>query len=500
MSIIDNLWLGLSVAVTPYNILFCLIGCLIGTLIGVLPGLGPVATLAMLLPITFHLTPEAALIMLAGIYYGAQYGGSTTAILVNIPGESSSVVTCLDGHKMAQLGRAGAALAIAAISSFVAGTIATILIAYASPPLATLAIRFQAPEYFSLLLLGLVGAIILAHGSILRAIGMILLGMLFGMVGTDTSTAVLRFTFGLPELFDGMGFVPIAMGVFGISQIIRNLDGEEKHGSIAKIGSLLPNRQEVKESTMPALRGTLIGSLLGVLPGGGGVLASYASYAIEKKLSRNPGRFGHGAPAGVAGPEAANNAAAQTSFIPMLTLGLPSNAVMAVMIGALTIHGVIPGPRVITQQPELFWGLIASMWIGNLMLLVINLPLIGMWVSLLRVPYRVMFPAILLICAIGVFSISNATFDLYTTAFFVVLGYILYRLQFEPAPLALGFILGPLFEENLRRAMLMSRGDPSIFLQRPISLGLLIVTLSVILVIVLPSVRRKREETFEEEE
>ncbi len=498
MEILDNLIFGFGVSLSPQNILFCFIGAMVGTLIGVLPGIGPLATLAMLLPATFYLPPVPALIMLAGIYYGAQYGGSTTAILVNMPGESSSVVTCLDGYQMARNGRAGAALAIAALGSLFAGTVATLLIAVASPPLSRLALKFLAAEYFSLMVLGLVGSVVLARGSLLKAVAMVFLGLLLGLVGTDVNSGRERFTFEIPMLGDGIGFVVVAMGLFGLAEIFANLEKKEQRKADAVIGSLMPTREEFRRAIPAVLRGTTLGSILGVLPGGGALLASFAAYAFEKKVSRNPEKFGHGAVEGVAAPEAANNAGAQTSFIPLLTLGIPGNPVMALMIGAMMIQGISPGPQVMTQQPELFWGIITSMWVGNLMLVIINLPMIGMWVQLLKVPYRLLFPSILLLCAVGVYSLNNSTFEIALTALFGLMGYVFYKLGCEPAPLVLGFILGPLMEENLRRAMLLSRGDPLVFVQRPISLVLLLMAVGLLLLVVLPTFRKTREEAFKE--
>jgi TctA family transporter len=497
--VFDNLALGMSVALGLQNLFFCFIGALVGTMIGVLPGIGPVATVAMLLPITFYLHPVSALIMLAGIYYGAQYGGSTTAILVALPGESSSVVTVLDGHQMAKQGRAGSALAIAAIGSFFAGCFATVLIALFSPPLSLLAQQFGPADYFSLMVFGLIAAIVLAHGSPVKAVAMVLLGLLLGLVGTDVNSGAQRFTFGLQELSDGIGFVPLAMGVFGIAEIITNLERTEIRGIAAKIERLWPTRQDFSQSWPAILRGTFLGSFLGVLPGGGALLSSFAAYTLEKKIAKDPSRFGRGAIEGVAAPESANNAGAQTSFIPMLTLGIPPNPVMALMVGAMTIHGIVPGPQVMQKQPELFWGMIASMWLGNLMLVIINLPLIGIWVSLLRVPYRLLFPAILIFCAIGVYSVNNQMFEVLLTALFGVLGYVFMKLGCEPAPLLLGFILGPLMEENLRRALLLSRGDPSVFATRPISAAMLVLAALLLVTVILPAVRSKREEIFTED-
>src|SRR6201994_3202996 len=441
MDLFINLAHGFSVALSPMNLLFCLIGALVGTLIGVLPGVGPVATIAMLLPITFGLPPVGALIMLAGIYYGAQYGGSTTSILVNIPGEATSVVTCLDGHQMARQGRAGAALSIAAIGSFIAGCVSTVLVAALGVPLTSIALLFGPAEYFSLMVLGLIFAVVLAKGSVLKAIAMIVLGLLMSMVGSDIETGASRMAFNIPELADGLGFATVAMGVFGFAEIIRNLDAGaamDRNLVQQKITGLMPTKKDFMDS-LPAIgRGTVLGSILGILPGGGAVIASFAAYTFEKKIAKDPSRFGRGAIEGVAAPESANNAAAQTSFIPLLTLGIPPNAVMALMVGAMTIHGIIPGPQVMTKQPDLFWGLICSMWVGNLMLVIINLPLVGLWVRLLRVPYRMLFPAIIIFCAIGVYSINNSAFDIVMTGLFGVVGYWLVKHDFEPAPMLLG--------------------------------------------------------------
>ncbi|GAA5236736.1 tripartite tricarboxylate transporter permease [Verticiella sediminum] len=501
MELLSNLALGFSVAFTPENLFYAFLGALLGTLIGVLPGIGPLATIAMLLPITYVLPPVAGLIMLAGIYYGAQYGGSTTAILVNLPGEISAVVTVIDGHQMARNGRAGSALAIAAIGSFFAGSVATLLLAAFSPPLAEVAFKFGPAEYFSLMVLGLIGAVVLASGSLLKAICMILLGLLLGMVGTDVNSGVARYAFNIPELQDGIDFAAVAMGVFGFAEVLNNLELREKRVSLtSKIGSLYPNKQEFMESAPAVLRGTAIGSVLGILPGGGAVLSSFASYTLEKKISKTPERFGKGHPAGVAGPESANNAAAQTSFIPLLTLGIPGNAVMALMVGAMTIHNIQPGPQVISSHPELFWGLIASMWIGNLMLVILNLPLVGMWVKLLQVPYKILYPAILVFCSVGVYTLNYNVFDIYVTAAFGLIGYVWAKLKCEGAPLLLGLVLGPMMEENFRRALLLSRGDFMTFVERPLSAVLLGIALVLVIFVTLPAIRKKREETFVEED
>ena len=500
--LLSNLALGFSVAGTPTNIGFCLLGALVGTLVGVLPGIGTVATVAMLLPITFGLPPVGALIMLAGIYYGAQYGGSTTSILVNIPGEATSVVTCLDGHQMARQGRAGAALSIAALGSFFAGCVATVLVAALGPPLTALALHFGPAEYFALMLLGLIFAVVLAHGSVVKSIAMVLTGLLLSMIGSDLETGAGRMNFGLPELSDGIGFTNIAMGLFGFAEIIRNLEmsAESREVLHAKISGLMPTRQDLKDATGPVIRGTVVGSLLGILPGGGAVVSSFAAYTLEKRIAKRPERFGRGAIEGVAAPEAANNAAAQTSFIPLLTLGIPPNAVMALMVGAMTIHGIVPGPEVMTKQPELFWGMIASMWLGNLMLVIINLPLVGVWVSLLRVPYRLLFPSIIVFCCIGIYSINSAPSDMLIAALFGLFGYWLIKHDFEPAPLVLAFVLGPLMEENLRRAMLIARGDATVFVTRPISGGLILLAVILLTIAALPMIRKRREEVFVESE
>ena len=501
MEILNNLMTGFSAAGTLQNIGFAMIGCLVGTLIGVLPGIGPIPTLAMLLPITYGLDPLTSLIMMSGIYYGAQYGGSTTSILINMPGESSSVVTCIDGYQMAQRGRAGAALAVAALGSFFAGCVGTLFIAAFGPPLASFAQKFNSPDYFSLMVLGLVTAVILAQGSVLKAVTVTLIGLLFGLVGTDVSSGATRYTFGIQTLWDGIDFLPLVIGMFGLVEIIRNLESEniDRDPISTKMRDMWPTPQEFKEAIPAALRGTALGSLLGILPGGGAVLASFAAYTVEKKVVRNPTyAFGKGAIQGVAGPEAANNSAAQTSFIPLLTLGLPSNPIMAIMMGAMILQGIQPGSAVMTSNPTLFWGLVASMWIGNLMLVIINLPLIGRWVKLLQVPYRLLYPAIIMFCCIGVYAANSESSQLLLTVVFALFGYVLVRFGCEPAPLILGFILGPLMEENLRRSMMLSRGDPMIFLERPISATLLGITVLIIAMILLPSFRQTREEAFKE--
>ena len=499
MDMFSNLALGFGVALGLKNLALCFLGCFIGTLIGVLPGVGPIATIAMLLPITFGLDPTGALIMLAGIYYGAQYGGSTTAILVNIPGEATSVVTTLDGHQMAKQGKAGVALGLAAIGSFIAGSFATLLIAALGAPLTKLALLFGPAEYFALMVMGLCFAVVLARGSILKAFAMIMVGLLLSTVGTDLETGQERMTFGFPPLSDGVDFAVLAMGIFGFAEVIRNLENPETRDVVkGTIGKLLPSMAEMKQAIWPIMRGTGLGSILGILPGNGAVLGPFAAYTLEKKIAKDPSRFGKGALEGVAGPEAANNAGAQTAFIPLLTLGIPPNAVMALMVGAMTIHGIIPGPQVMTKNPDLFWGMIASMWIGNLMLLIINLPLVGVWVKLLKVPYRLMFPAILIFCCIGIYSINNQPMDVAFTAFFGLVGYLLIKLGFEPAPMLLGFVLGKLMEEKMRQALIISRGSFMTFVERPISAGLLVVAVVVLVIAVLPSMSKKRDEVFTE--
>jgi putative tricarboxylic transport membrane protein len=499
MELFSNLAVGFDVALTPINIVYCLIGALIGTLVGVLPGIGPVATLSMLLPVTFHLPPVAALIMLAGIYYGAQYGGSTTAILVHLPGEASSVITCLDGYQMARNGRAGAALAVAALGSLFAGLVATLVLVLFAPPLARAALVFGPAEYFSLMTLGLVTAVVLAQGGLLKAFGMIALGVLLGAVGSDVNTGTVRLTFGLIELTEGIGFVPLAMGLFAIPEIIRNLERpEDRSVLLEKIQGLWPTREESRRSVAAVLRGTGVGSVLGILPGSGSLLSSFTAYSLEKYLSKRPEEFGKGAIEGLAAPEAANNASAQTSFIPLLTLGIPSNAVMALMAGAMTIQGIQPGPQVMTARPDLFWGLIVSMLVGNVMLVVINLPLIQVWITLLKVPYRVLYLCILAFCCVGVYSLNNSSFDILLLIIFAIAGYAFAKWDLEPAPLLLAFIIGPLLEENLRRALLISGGDLSVFVTRPLSLGLLLVAGLLVVLVGLPKIGKRRDEALQD--
>jgi putative tricarboxylic transport membrane protein len=498
MDVLAGISSGFLIALTLKNILYCFSGALIGTLIGVLPGIGPLATIAMLMPFTYHVDPVSSMIMLAGIFYGAQYGGSTTSILLNLPGEASSVITCLDGHQLAKQGKAGVALSVAAVGSLVAGTIGTLAIVLLAPMLVNFAEKFGPAEYCALMTLGLVVAVVLANGSIIKAIAMVFLGVLFGLAGTDSATNAQRYTFGIFEMSDGIDFVPIAMGLFGIAEIISNLEQRTHAHGVTPISSLWPSREEIRRSIGPVLRGTAIGSLLGVLPGGGPTLAAFSSYAVEKRISKWPEQFGKGAIEGVAGPESANNAAAQTAFVPMLALGIPSNAIMALMIGAMMLQGIQPGPDVMTKRPDLFWGIIASMWVGNLMLVVINLPLVGVWVKLLSVPYRFLFPTILAFCCIGAFSLQSSTFHLLMLAGFGLLGYVFIKLGCEPAPFLLGLVLGPQLEEYFRRAMHISRGDPAIFIDRPISLALFTLTAVLLIFAALPSISRARNETFQE--
>jgi putative tricarboxylic transport membrane protein len=497
--ILSNIVMGFGIALTWQNVVLCFFGCVIGTAIGVLPGIGPLTTMALILPVTFWLSPVGALIMLSGVFYGAQYGGSTTAILVKIPGETSSVVTVLDGYAMAQRGRAGPALAIAAIGSLFAGSVVTLLIAVAGPALAKVALLFQSADYVSVMLLGLVSAVVLAHGSVLKAVGMIVLGVALGLVGTDVSTGEYRMTMGVDVLFDGIGFVPLSMGLFGLAEIMVNLESASAGEMQAKpVSGLWPTLADLKQSFPAMVRGTAVGTVFGILPGGGPTIAAFSAYSLEKKVSKSPERFGRGAIEGVAAPESANNAAAQACFIPMLSLGIPPNALMALMIGAMMIHGITPGPEIISKQPELFWGLIASMWIGNLMLVVLNLPLIGIWVKLLQVPYGYLFPSILVLCCIGTYTLSSSTGDVLVMTAFGVIGYAFRKLDCEPAPLLLGLVLGPMLEENFRRAMVLSSGDWSIFLRRPISAGFLLLAAALLVAVTLPNIRRGREEAFRE--
>jgi len=496
MELLSNLALGFGVAFSLENLAYCFAGVALGTLVGVLPGVGPLVTIAMLFPITFHLPAVPAIIMLAGIYYGAQYGGSTTSILVNLPGETASAVTCIDGYQMARQGRAGPALATAALASFFAGCVGTLLIALAGPTLGEWALKFGAAEYTAIMLMALVASAVMTQGDAVKGLAMVVLGLLIGVVGVDVNSGMARYAFGIPELVDGIGFTVVAVGLFAVAEIVLNLESREpREVYTGPVTGLMPGARDLRDAAWPTVRGTAIGAFFGVLPGAGPALSSFATYMLEKKIARDPSRFGRGAIEGVAAPEAANNAAAQTAFIPMLTLGIPATATMALMLGALTLQGIATGPQVMLEKPDLFWGLIASMWIGNFLLVVLNLPLVGLWVKLLTVPYRWLFPSIILFCCIGNFSVSNNPFDLYLCAMIGVLGYVLVKLECEPAPLLLGYVLGPLLEENLRRALLIARGDPTVFFTRPISAAFMAATVVILVVMVAPAARGMRRGT-----
>ncbi|HEX2965561.1 MAG TPA: tripartite tricarboxylate transporter permease [Syntrophorhabdaceae bacterium] len=493
MEVFNQLITGFSVALQPMNLLYCFLGTLIGTLVGVLPGLGPVAAMSLLLPATFHTTPEASIIMLAGIYYGSMYGGSTTSILMNIPGEAASIVTCLDGHEMAKRGRAGAALGMAAFGSFIAATVALIGLQLLSGPLVDFALKFGSPEYFALMVLGMTILTFLASASMLRAIMMALFGLILGCIGQDTISGSTRFTLGIPELLEGLGIVPVVMGLFGISEVLLNLEHTLKAEIFSgKVKGLFPTLKDWSRSKWAIARGTVMGFFLGILPGGGGTIAAFASYAIEKRFSAHPEEFGKGAVEGVAGPESANNAAAQGAFIPLLSLGIPSNVVMAMLIGALIIHGITPGPLLLEQHPQLFWGVVVSMYVGNMMLLVLNLPLISIWVKVLKIPYSILFPLILLLCFLGAFTINNSITDVWLMFAFGILGYLMKKLSLESAPMVLAFVLGPMLETALRQSLIKSDGSFSIFFTRPISASFLIISALLLLVPLLPKLGRKR--------
>jgi putative tricarboxylic transport membrane protein len=493
MDIVTGLGQGFAVALQPINLLYCFIGVFIGTLVGVLPGIGPVSAMSLLLPVTLSGTPESGIIMMAGIYYGSMYGGSTTSVLVNIPGEAASVVTCIDGHAMAKQGRAGPALGIAALGSFAAGTFALVALMLVAPALARVAIAFGPPEYFSLMVLGLTVLSFLSQGAMAKSLLMAAVGIILGLIGIDQITAQPRLTFDRLELLDGVGLVPIVMGLFGVAEILANLEQELKREVIkARIGGLWPSMQDWAQSKWAIVRGTLLGFFLGILPGGGAVIASFASYAIEKKISKTPERFGHGAIEGVAAPEAANNAAAGGAFIPLMTLGIPPNVVMALLLGAFIMHGLQPGPLLMIQRPDVFWGIVASMYIGNAMLLVLNMPLIGMWVQVLKLPYRILFPLILMFCIVGVFASGNASFDVLLMVIFGVLGYLMRKFGYEPAPLVLAFVLGPMLENNLRKSLILSHGDFQIFIARPISAVCLLLAVAALAAPLLPALARRR--------
>ncbi len=502
MEIFHHILYGFGVALEPINLLFCFIGVLIGTLVGVLPGIGPVAAISLLLPATFHVPPVASLIMLAGIYYGAMYGGSTTSILVNIPGEVASIVTCLDGYQMARKGRAGAALGISAFGSFIAGTLGVVGLAFVAPPLAAIALKFGPPEYFALLILGLMVVIFLAGGSMLKSLMMASLGVVIGNVGMDLISAQPRYTFGLDILVDGVGLVPAVMGLFGVSEVFLNIEAKLKEQEVFKteFKGLLPNLAEWKRSIRPITRGSIIGFFLGILPGGGAIISSFVSYGIEKRLSKHPEEFGKGAIEGVAGPESANNAAVAGAFIPLLTLGLPSNVVMAIMLGALMIYGVAPGPKLITGHPDIFWGTISSMYVGNVMLLVLNLPLIGLWVKILKIPYPILFPLILVFCLIGGYSLNNNTADVGLMLFFGVFGYLMKKFKYDAAPMVLAMVLGPILDNSLRQSLLMSGGSGMIFLTRPICLAIFAAVAATLLLPLFPIISRMRKTVGEAED
>jgi len=488
MELFNYLGIGFSVALQPVNLFYCFMGVFIGTLVGVLPGIGPVGAMSLLLPITFNSTPEGAIIMLAGIYYGAMYGGSTTSILVNIPGEAASVVTCLDGYEMAKQGRAGPALGIAAFGSFIAGTLSIVGLMLLAPPLARFALRFGPPEYFTLMVLGVTILIYLAHGSMPKALIMAAFGIALGLIGLDSISALPRFAFNRPELLDGIGLVPVVMGLFGISEVLLNVEQVIRREIVkTEFRKLLPTVRDWQNCAGPIARGSLMGFFLGILPGGGGVISSFISYALEKRVSRSPERFGKGAIEGVAGPESANNAATGGAFIPLLTLGIPSNVVIAMLLGALMIHGVTPGPLLMKQNPQVFWGVIVSMYVGNFMLLILNLPLIGIWVKILKIPYKILFPLILLFCLIGVYSVNNAVFDIYIMLIFGILGYLMRKFGYEGAPMVLAFVLGPMMEQNLRKSLILSQGDFSIFFTRPLAAISLIIS---IVLLILPMISR----------
>jgi len=494
MNLLNSVLVGFSVALQPINILFCFIGVLIGTLVGVLPGIGPVAAISLLLPMSFHLNPISGIIMLAGIYYGAMYGGSTTSILVNIPGEAASVVTCIDGYQMARQGRAGPALGISAFGSFIGGTFSVLALMVLAPPLAEIALKFGPPEYFSLMVLGLTLLAYLSSGPISKALLMAGVGLFLGTIGVDTLTGTTRFTFDTVTLMDGVGLVPVVMGIFGIGEVLSNLELKITRDIYkTKISHLLPTLQDWIDSKWAIVRGTIIGFFLGILPGGGAVISSFASYAIEKRCSKTPEKFGTGMIAGIAGPETANNAATGGAFIPLLTLGIPANAVMAVLMGALMIHGIQPGPLLIHKYPNLFWGVVTSMYIGNALLLVLNLPLIGLWVRILRIPYGILFPLILLFCLIGSYSMKNNIYDIFIMIIFGIIGYLMRKYKYDAPPLVLALVLGPMMEESLRRSLLMSQGSLLIFFQRPISALIILTAFFMLVSSLIPGFRKKKE-------
>ena len=493
MDLLNYLLLGFQVCLQPANLFLAFMGCLIGTLVGVLPGLGPAAAISLLLPTSFHLTPVGGIILLAGIYYGSMYGGSTTSILVNIPGEAASVVTCLDGYEMAKQGRAGPALGIAAIGSFIAGTAGVVGLMLVAPPLAEMALKFGPPEYTTLMILGLVVVTFLVKGSMAKALLMVAFGMFLSTIGLDAVSGVARFSFGMVELMDGIGMVPVVMGLFGISEVLINLEKTFGREILkGEIKDYLPTKEDWRKSAMPILRGSVLGFFLGILPGGGAVLGSFVSYAVEKRISKHPEKFGTGVIEGVAGPEAANNSATAGAFIPLLTLGIPSNVVMAILLGAMMIHGISPGPNLIHEHPQVFWGVIISMYIGNVMLLVLNLPLIGMWVQVLKVPYKFLFPLILLFCLIGAYSLNFATFDILIMIVFGVIGYLMKKTDYEGAPLILALVLGNLFENAARQSLMLSDGSFRIFFNRPIAAVFILVAIALLVIPILPGLKKRR--------
>lgn len=497
---IDNLTIGLETAFSASNLLYCFAGVFLGTLVGVLPGIGSLAAISLLLPVTFHLDATSAIVMLAGVFYGSSYGGSTASILLNLPGTPSSAVACLDGYPMSKQGRGGVALLMTTFASFIGGSIGIIIMMLFSPLIVEYALKFGPAEYFAMMLLGLVAASTISSGSAIKGIAMVVAGILLGTMGSDLETGLPRFSFDIPELFDGISLVIVAMGLFGVSEVIASIrtvvPGQVDRKAIS-FRSMVPSRDDVRRSWKPILRSTAMGSFFGALPGTGGVIASFMAYAFEKKISKEPERFGKGAIEGVVAPEAANNAADQTAFIPTLTLGIPGNVVMALMIGALTIHGIVPGPQFMTARPDMFWGLIMSFWIGNVLLVILNIPLIGIWIRLLAVPYHLLYPAILMFVCIGVYSVNNSAFDVFLVMLFGALGYAMRLLEFQPAPLLLGFVLGPLMEENLRRTLLISRGDFLVFLQRPICAVIMVLTAALLAWAFYDGMRKPRKPALE---
>ena len=496
---LSQIYLGFQTALTPINLFFCLVGVILGQIVGILPGLGPAAAIALLLPASFSLAPETAIIMLAGVYYGSMYGGTITSVLLNVPGESSSVVTCLDGYQMARQGRAGPALGIAAFGSFIAGTLGTIVLSFLAPPLAEIALRFGPPEHFALMFLGMMTLTMFVSGSILKGLSMAAAGIIIGSIGMDIVSGRARFTFGIHELMDGIGLVPVIMGLFGIAEVLISVENiAERQVFETTIKDMFPTRQDWAESIWPIARGTVIGFFLGILPGSGGVIASFASYAAEKRLSKTPEKFGTGMIAGVASPEASNNSAAAGGFVPLLALGIPPTVVMALLLGALLIHGVQPGPMLFQAYPQVVWGVIASMYIGNVMLLLLNIPMIPLWVRCLKIPYQILFPLILLFCLIGAYSLNYSTIEVGLMIFFGFVGYLMKKFQYEPAPLILALVLTPMLENALRQSLIISRGNPLIFFQRPISLGFLLAAFCLLFLPIFSFIRKRRAELLKQ--